>query len=1168
MENYKEMVYESPTEASQLGKRDQWRESFNENVACADMMKEQIAEHYKSNSLNTLAVLENVAEKFGVERTKVVLANSIDYFSHDGRISNQNKDWAKGVQIPDNGINYTHQYAVEQQGMIDMLARKMQAIEPELIQKFEQTTTVELQSLTSSDLQKLMESDPKLAFTVQEATDYMKINELLYDKLPEADLQYVNQVGELFREQEDVDKQAVFEFVAEALNHSDLRIDDLKMLDFSDFRSAFDDKDVNLLIDNVDLAYQQAEISKLNTPEALASIQQYFEEPISTEYLTNLNELANKTAMRSEENSPELMKEYLIDEINEGKINFVDLYFITPSDLEKAVNSHQGILVDREVQLENVVVKNKEMAQEQSENDVIHGTEVETPSTSTQKLVEEMQNSPAFAKTVREASDISVIADGLDSPLPFEDMAKINNFATDIWLKYEDTSKVEITDFIGNAINEGEITVNDLDNISRSEFFDCLCDDDTAKLGELATQNREVTNKEETVAYESAYQIGDKTLYFSKMDENDPNVQVGTFDSQHNILDVSLFPDMTILEAISFVAKNYDLPDVDTLATRTAPMIDVAEWKQAGLEEKEKDGAFQLGEYTLLVEKNPEIEGYVRAELFDQNYNSLFAVGDHNTTVPEMLENYESFLTEDILGDIDPATLHLDRLQDGTVMKSPVEPLKEAVAEAQSKQDITEVTSDITPIAGEENLYSVTLNNKERLILGTSIEHASDVWLDITEKYQEVLAGISEKIDPDDTLYDLFPYDFTSDNIELQNQQTTLPMTSEELWAIYDVCEFASNEWEYQGDDYLAVIDGMVDKIVSLELEYPNETNITPIAGEENLFSVPLNNEERVVIESATEHAREVWEDIPEKYQEVLGDILDKIDPRGDLLEFYPENYTFEASESLNEQITLTLTAEELLVISDVCSQASLDWEHIGENYRDVLDSVVDKVVSIDLERPDELDIDSYRYELEFGTNELELEEIPQDIVVKHGTREYHPTQENLDKLKNEGYAEISYTDVTHSGQEYRGTEDFSAERWDFMQEEPRMVAGYTITTSEVVGDVEVAMGENDMGFFGTWVAYLEADQSKGLVDNWNHGHYFCDDDKGVNQERAKADFSERVKDHLPEQAKGEKSEESPKKPSVLQALKDEKEKSKAEHKQGKEEPLKTTAKTDKKEER
>ncbi len=1085
MKDFKEIVYESPSEAQEMGKRDQWRESFQENVACAKLMKEQISEHYKNNSLNTQAVLENVVEQFGVERTKMILANSIDYFSNDGRISNQNKEWAKEVQIPDNGINHTHQYAIEQQGMIDMLARKMQAIEPELTQKMEQSNLIDITSISSSDLQKLMENDPKLAFNVQEAMDYMNINELLDQKLPQADLEYVNKVGELFREQEGVDKQYVFEFVAEALNHSDLQLDDLKMLDFGDFRSAFDDKDVNLLISNVELAYEQAEISKLNTPEALASIQEYFEEPISTEYLKNLNELANKTAMRSEENSPELIKEYLIDEIHEGKISFVDLYFLTPYDVEKAVNSHEGILVDREVQLENVVDKNKEaqeimgntpekvedtlsldqvkeLAQGKPHEEVTQEKPPDISALTTKELVEKMQENPDMARTIREANDISVVADGLHEPLPFEDMTKINDFATDIWLKYEDVTKVEVTDFIANAIGEGAIQVSDLENISRSEFFDCLTTDDVERLGEIAQEHREPEvpqfsfidyenqpSPEEKLQLEASltnigYQVGNATLYFTKMDENDPTVQVGIFDHNFELVDITLLPDVTISQAVDSVQDM--IGEAESLTNRTAPMIDTEQWlgmvEQAREQAANQDMAFQLGDYTLVVEKSPDIEGYVRGELFDSEYNSLFAVGEHNSSIAQFVVNYESMLSQDLLGDINPADLQLDTLK--------------------------EATAPMIPVGSVRGMVEMKQRGEEQ----------------------------------------------------------DLPQT------------------------------------------------ITPVPDQENFYATTLTTQERVVIQEATEHAYDHWQDIPEEYRDVLQDVLAKIDPEMNLLDFYPEDDNFGDIEVLREEMTLYLTTEELLVIADVCEGASYDWEHIAENYRDTLDGVVDKITSVELERPDELDIEAYRYEQEFGVDEPDLDEMeenPDISVVKVGTREYHPTQENLEKLSVEGYAEIPYTDVTASGQEYTGSEDFSQERWDFIQQEPRMAGNYTITTSEIVGDVEVAMGENNHGFFATWVAYLEADQSKGIVDNWSHGHYFCDEDKAVNKEQAMADFSDRVKEHLPEKDKGKDTQESsekPKKPSILQALKEEKEKSKAEKQKAKDTPEKTTSKPEKNSER
>lgn len=221
---------------------------------------------------------------------------------------------------------------------------------------------------------------------------------------------------------------------------------------------------------------------------------------------------------------------------------------------------------------------------------------------------------------------------------------------------------------------------------------------------------------------------------------------------------------------------------------------------------------------------------------------------------------------------------------------------------------------------------------------------------------------------------------------------------------------------------------------------------------ENDLYPTVLTTQERVVIETATEFAKDYWENVPNEYTWVQSDVLNKIDPHGDLHNFYPIDYEFAPSESLHDKITLDLTRDELLIVLDACEYATLNWEQLPDSYRTILDGVVNMVEEFNFERPDEINLDLYRHELEFGEDkdefgedELDTEHTNVKIEVKNGTRTYFPTQEDLNTLEKEGYAEMPYTDISQSGIRFVGTEDFTSMRWNTMIQEGKKMPNLTV---------------------------------------------------------------------------------------------------------------------------
>lgn len=122
----------------------EFRASNKLNEACKQALEEAIGDNYADNRLNTKAAFEQVAEQFGTERMKYVLAVTVTQKDWDGRISGDNKAWAKTVPIVDNkdawGGDRNSAFVVDQAhtGLVDLFvthARKEFAQEASIPEK-------------------------------------------------------------------------------------------------------------------------------------------------------------------------------------------------------------------------------------------------------------------------------------------------------------------------------------------------------------------------------------------------------------------------------------------------------------------------------------------------------------------------------------------------------------------------------------------------------------------------------------------------------------------------------------------------------------------------------------------------------------------------------------------------------------------------------------------------------------------------------------------------------------------------------------------------------------------------------------------------------------------------------------------------------------------------
>lgn len=95
----KDTVYKFPAAyAREHGEAEAYRESRKANLACTKAISDAIRDNYSDNFLDPKGA-KDVLEKFGVERTMYVLANTVQRHDWDGRYSQDNKRWANTIPI-------------------------------------------------------------------------------------------------------------------------------------------------------------------------------------------------------------------------------------------------------------------------------------------------------------------------------------------------------------------------------------------------------------------------------------------------------------------------------------------------------------------------------------------------------------------------------------------------------------------------------------------------------------------------------------------------------------------------------------------------------------------------------------------------------------------------------------------------------------------------------------------------------------------------------------------------------------------------------------------------------------------------------------------------------------------------------------------------------------
>ena len=101
----------------------------------SEAIEQTISAHYAENRLDTEAAIKDVLEKFGTERVQFILANTIQRKNYDGRISQDNKAWAKTIpMLEDSGASRHSDYLVVDQvnpGLTDLFTRQFRKVAQE-----------------------------------------------------------------------------------------------------------------------------------------------------------------------------------------------------------------------------------------------------------------------------------------------------------------------------------------------------------------------------------------------------------------------------------------------------------------------------------------------------------------------------------------------------------------------------------------------------------------------------------------------------------------------------------------------------------------------------------------------------------------------------------------------------------------------------------------------------------------------------------------------------------------------------------------------------------------------------------------------------------------------------------------------------------------------------
>lgn len=82
-------------EAKELGETEMFTESRRLNSECADDIDKAMTDNYNNNIIDSEQALKDILEKYDFERVEFIVATRVSELDYDGRVSSENKAWAK-----------------------------------------------------------------------------------------------------------------------------------------------------------------------------------------------------------------------------------------------------------------------------------------------------------------------------------------------------------------------------------------------------------------------------------------------------------------------------------------------------------------------------------------------------------------------------------------------------------------------------------------------------------------------------------------------------------------------------------------------------------------------------------------------------------------------------------------------------------------------------------------------------------------------------------------------------------------------------------------------------------------------------------------------------------------------------------------------------------------
>lgn len=222
------------------------------NISCKNAVEQAITENYNGKYLDSNGVFA-VIEKFGVERVRYVLANTLQQRSNDGRFSRQNISWAEQIKIPENitqGKNHNLDYVIESHsavlnGFVDMarVEFRTRRVEQLLDEVEERMPEVELD---------------ELAYKINDKYFAIQKTEGGYD-YTYYDENYRDIDGGIYED----DTVPITEVVQNLLDEEGLSLNDAKEIDYEELQSNIDDVHMQEYTKDAENYLDQNEIKKL-----------------------------------------------------------------------------------------------------------------------------------------------------------------------------------------------------------------------------------------------------------------------------------------------------------------------------------------------------------------------------------------------------------------------------------------------------------------------------------------------------------------------------------------------------------------------------------------------------------------------------------------------------------------------------------------------------------------------------------------------------------------------------------------------------------------------------------------------------------------------------------------------------------------------------------------